>query len=137
RPGMSWRVVVLLAAVALAACATASGSAVVTGTPRHATSPDAVRLYSEPPPSFEVIGLVQASSESGSTEQESSGYAVEEPKRQAAKLGANGVLLTAFGTRAGTEIGTVSSTRGGFGTYVGSASLVQTVAGKAIVVTGR
>jgi type IV pilus biogenesis protein CpaD/CtpE len=85
-----------VAAMVLAACA--SGSAIVTGTTRSPIGPSQVRLYVEPPVKFDVIGLVSASSDAGLTEQGSVNYAVEELKRRAAKLGANGVLLRSTGT---------------------------------------
>jgi hypothetical protein len=75
----------------------ASGSAIVTGSARTAIFPGEVKLYLQPPQDFEVIGLVQASSDAGWTDQGSMDYAVQELKVQAAKLGANGVLLVATG----------------------------------------
>ena len=79
----------------LAACAT--GSAIVTGNARDPVAPDQVKIYLDPPASFETIGLVSASSDAGITQQWSSEYAMAELKKQAAKLGANGVLLVSSG----------------------------------------
>ena len=84
-----------LAVLAIAACA--SGSAIVTGNKRPPVAPEQVKLYLEPPAEFEVIGLVNASSDAGWTEQGSLDYAIAELKKQAAKLGANGVLIVASG----------------------------------------
>jgi hypothetical protein len=56
-------------------------------------------LYSKPPAEYEVIGVVRASSQMGLTEQGSMDYAVEELKKQAAAIGANGLLITAVGGR--------------------------------------
>ena len=75
----------------------ASGSAIVTGTRREPITPDQVTVYSEPPTDFEVIGLVNASSDAGWTQQGDVEYAMRELKKQAAKLGANGVLLVSSG----------------------------------------
>ena len=58
-----------------------------------------------------MIGLVEASSDSGWTDQGSQDYAVAELKKQAAKIGANGVLLTTSGTQTFTMVG-------GYGTGV-------------------
>jgi hypothetical protein len=58
-----------------------------------------VQLYSKAPAQFEVIGVVRASSEWGLTQQGSTDYAVDELKKQAAALGANGLLLTSVGGR--------------------------------------
>jgi len=71
--------------------------------------------------SFELIGLVNASSDAGMTEQGSLDYAVAELKKQAAKLGANGVLLVSSG----------ESTTGMVG---GVAVIAKTVQGKAIFI---
>src|SRR6185369_8180680 len=101
-----YRSAFLLYAVAilnLAACA--SGSAIVTGKTRDPVAPAQVKLYLEPPAKFEVIGLVNASSDAGWTEQGSVDYAVEELKKQAAKLGANGVLLVSSGENTTAVVG--------------------------------
>ena len=79
----------------LTACA--SGSAIVTGNARTPVAPQSVKLYLEPPSKFEVIGLVNATSDAGWTEQGSLDYAVAELKKQASKIGANGVLLISSG----------------------------------------
>ncbi|MEE2672444.1 MAG: hypothetical protein VX466_01530 [Myxococcota bacterium] len=75
-------------------------------------------------------GLVNASSDAGFTAQQSMDYAVEELKNQAAKIGANGILLQ------GTGLDT-STTVGGYGTgYVYSvASSTHTISGIAIYIT--
>ncbi len=71
----------------------ASGTALVTGTKRTATNAEEVVIYTEPPEDYEIIGIVTASSDSGWTEQGSLDYAVAELKNQAAKIGANGIIL--------------------------------------------
>ena len=87
----------------LMACA--SGSSILTGNARPATDPASVKLYLEEPQRYEIIGLVQASSDAGWTEQGSQNYAVAELKKQAAKLGANGVLLTTTGEKTSVLFG--------------------------------
>lgn len=87
----------LIAVLLVSACAT--GSAVVTGTKRPAIAPSAVQLYSKPPAEYDVVGIVEASSDAGLTEQGSMDYAVEELKKQAAAIGANGLLITSVGER--------------------------------------
>ncbi|MDF4362497.1 hypothetical protein P3514_35000, partial [Vibrio parahaemolyticus] len=59
----------------------------------------------EPPESYDTIALVNASSDAGLTEQDSIDYAVEELKKQAAKLGANGVLLGTTGSNNSVMLG--------------------------------
>lgn len=91
---------VILAFLILGGCA--SGSAIVTGAVRAPIKPEQVIIYLEPPAEFETIGLVNASSDAGWTEQGSVDYAIHELKEQAAKLGANGVLLVSAGDRSTT-----------------------------------
>lgn len=85
--------VVLLAALALTACA--SGSALVTGQTRAVIEDyAAIRILTQMPKGAEEIAIVKASSDAGMTQQGSLDYAVEELKKQAAKVGANAVVLT-------------------------------------------
>lgn len=115
-----------LAAI-LAGCA--SGSVIVTGKIGTPVPADQVKLYLEPPADFEVIGLVNASSDSGWTEQGSVNYAIAELKKQAGKIGANGVLIVASGE-------TTTTVLGGQGTaYVYAIPVTaKTLQGKAIFV---
>ncbi len=92
---MTRLLVILVIVGALTACA--SGSAVVTGTKRPEAEPGTVQMYSKPPAEYEVIGVVKASSDAGLTEQQSMDYAVEELKKQAAAIGANGLIITGVG----------------------------------------
>lgn len=116
-------VIVFLSTVLLFSCA--SGTALVTGTQRIPTSPETVIVYTEPPAKYEVIGLVTASSDSGWTEQGDLEYAMAELKKQAAKIGANGVILESVGT---SNSGGVIS----YGLYVPVTA--KNVSGKAIYV---
>lgn len=100
-------IVCCLSALFLIGCAT--GSVVLVGTARPSTDPQSVKLYLKEPKKYDAIGLVEASSDSGFTNQGSQNYAVAELKKQAAKIGANGVLLTTTGTQ-------TSTTAGGYGT---------------------
>lgn len=119
--------VILLLTISLVACA--SGSSIVTGTKRTPLEPNQVKLYTEPPIKYEVIGIVNASSDAGWTEQGSVDYALDELKNQAAKLGANGVLL-------GTTGETTTTIVGGYGSgYIYSIPVTaKTLTGKAIYV---
>jgi len=118
----------LLAVILLFSCA--SGSHVVTGTARFPIDPTLVKLYIEKPVYYEVIGMVEASSDAGWTAQGSQNYAIEELKKQAAKMGANGILLNATGTKSSTMVG-------GYGTGTIWAIPVEakTVSGVAIFVS--
>ncbi len=120
--------VILLLVVILNACAT--GSSIVTGTVREPIDFNLVKLYIDPPEIYETIGIVKASSGQGLFEQDNQDYAVEELKKQAARLGANGVLITETGENIWTSIrtnpdGSIYSTRdseqtiSGYAIYVG------------------
>ena len=121
------QMIISLCALILAACA--SGSAIVTGEKRTPIDPGQVKLYLEAPSSYEIIGIVNASSDAGWTEQGSQDYAVQELKNQAAKLGANGVLLETTGEKTSTAVG-------GYGTgyFYAIPVTAKTVSGKAIYV---
>ena len=125
----------LCVVIFLVGCATGSGTTVVTGEPKGAVDPAIVKLYVEPPITYEVIGLVRAKSASGWTDQESMDYAVEELKNQAAKLGANGVLLSSTGVETSTYVGSMYTYGIGNSTYSIPVDY-QSVNGLAIYVTG-
>ncbi|MEW8376446.1 MAG: hypothetical protein AB2722_21265 [Candidatus Thiodiazotropha sp.] len=112
----------------LSACT--SGSSIVTGSVRAPIEFNLVKLYLDPPDNYETIGIVNASSDAGWTEQDSQDYAVNELKKQAAKLGANGVLLTTTGEKNSAMVGTYANG----GTYVIPIS-EQIVTGRAIYVS--
>ena len=120
--------VIYLLAIMLVACA--SGSSIVTGTKRTPLDPSQIKLYLEAPLNCEVIGIVNASSDAGWTEQGSQDYALQELKNQAAKLGANGILLTTTGETSSTVIG-----GSGTGTFYAIPVTAKTLSGKAIFVT--
>ena len=99
-------------AAALAACAT--DSVVVVGSQRAAILPAEVKIYSRPPPQFEEIAVLNASSSSMFTTggQKTVDKVIAGLKDQAAKLGANGIILEGFS----------DSQTGSLGTGVGSSS---------------
>jgi hypothetical protein len=124
---MPRNIIFFLIAIYMAACA--SGSSIVVGEVRAPIDPDQVKLYLQAPANFEIIGIVNASSDAGWTEQGSLDYAVQELKNQAAKLGANGVFIETTGDQTSTIIG-------GQGTdYLYAIPVTaKTVSGKAIFV---
>jgi uncharacterized protein YbjQ (UPF0145 family) len=85
-----------MAALGLAACA--SDSIVMTGTARPPIAPAEVRIYSRPPPAFEEVAILNASKSSAFTTggQKTVDKVIAGLKEQAAKLGANGVILEGF-----------------------------------------
>ena len=103
----------------------ASGASFVTGKKRSYVNPDRISIYTEPPEDYEVIGIVSASSDSGFTDQGSLNYAIAELKKQAGKIGANGIILES-----------ISKSNSG-GSFVGNvfvADSAQNVTGKAICI---
>ena len=78
---------------ALVGCAT--GSALVTGQVRTAIEDLAtIQILTSMPAGAEEIAIVKASSDEGLIQQSGLDYAVEELKKQAAKIGANAVVIT-------------------------------------------
>ncbi len=115
----------LLAAIFLFSCATAYGKALVTGVARAAISEEDVVIYTEAPSKYEVIGIVSASSDFTSNAQKDLDYAVKELKKQAAKIGANGIMFESL---------SASNSGGVFVGGVFVAITSQNILGKAIYV---
>jgi hypothetical protein len=120
-------------ALALVGCTIVDGSGVLTGIKRSPITAEKVRLYRAPPAKFEEIGIVFASA--GHDFRSNSGImqtAVDRLKEEAAKLGANGVLLTELKERdaARTVVGLgTSSTTGVAGSTVISTHSTGTLVG--------
>ena len=104
----------VVAALTLAACATPN-TVVMVGSAHPPIAPADVKIYSHPPPVFEEIAVLDASSSSMFTTggQKSVDKVIGDLKIQAAKLGANGVILEGFS----------DSQTGSLGTGVGSGSV--------------
>ena len=71
----------------------ASDPANVAGVKRPPISANEVVLFFNVPADFEIIATLSASSGARLTEERSVEYAINELKKQAAKLGANGLML--------------------------------------------
>jgi hypothetical protein len=101
--------ILLLAAVT--ACATSQ--VVVVGQTRPAISPDQVQIYLQPPESkYEQIANLSASS-GGSmviSAADKMDRVIERLKKEAARLGANGILLHGVGDKAAGSVGAGIST---------------------------
>jgi len=76
----------------LIGCAT--GSSTITGNARSAIDSSLVKLYLESPQEYEIIGIVESSSDVEIFSQAARDRTIEELKVQAAKIGANGILIT-------------------------------------------
>jgi hypothetical protein len=107
-----------LAIFALSGCATTSH--VITGKPRAPIDPSQVTLYSSAPPNYEEIAVIEASSRSSFSfgDQEKMDAVVERLKKEAASLGANGVLLQRTGSDGGG-----GSVGAGIGTGIGGGGI--------------
>ena len=103
---------ILVALIALCGCAPSSH--VLVGQARPPITPDQVKIYSHPPIYYQEIAVLDASSKSafGTGGQKSVDKVIERLKIEAAKLGANGVILEGF----------QDSQTGSIGTGVGSDS---------------
>jgi hypothetical protein len=94
------------------------------GTARPPISPESVRVYVQPPEKYEEIAVLDASSQGSFaiTSQQNMDKAIARMKEEAAKLGANGVLLQGVQDQQSGSIGTgvgSSSYGGGSSTGVG------------------
>ncbi len=85
-----------LMVLAISGCAT--DSVVVTGRVRPPISPAEVKIYSQPPAMFEEVAILNASKSVAFTTggQKTIDKVIAGLKEQAAKVGANGILLEGF-----------------------------------------
>lgn len=99
------RLLAFCGCIALAACAT--DSVVITGTARPPISPADVKIYSRQPPVFEEIAILNASKNSAFTAggQKTVDKVIAGLKEQAAKVGANGLILEGFSDRQTGAVG--------------------------------
>jgi len=118
------RVLRLVSAAALAAlllgCATSSH--VMIGTARPPISPESVRVYVQPPERYEEVATLDTSSQGSFaiTSQQNMDKAIARMKEEAAKLGANGILLQGVQDQLSGSIGTgVGSSSYGAGSSTG------------------
>ena len=135
-------IVAALMSLCLMGCA--AQSHVIVGQVRPPISPDQVKIYLEPPKAFERIAIIDASSQGSMTftQQQKMDKAIERLKVEAAKLGANGILLQGSGNQAvgsvGTAFGSATATgSSAYGTGVGISGniVVKAANGIAIYVT--
>ena len=130
----------MVGAMLLTACA--SSSHVVTGEQRVAIAPEEVTVYSQAPElRYEIIGTVSASSSKGLSQQGRLDAAKQELVEEAAKLGANGVIVNGLNDSGGVSTGIstgLSGGSGGFSTGLGTSITIHSadVKGQAIYVYG-
>jgi hypothetical protein len=107
--------------VATSGCNITSGSRIVVGNARPAIAPENVKIYLRPPAKFEEIAIVNATSKNSfASDQSLTDSAVFQMKKDAAALGANGILLGGVGNQ---QIGAVGQSFGNtFASSTGSAN---------------
>jgi hypothetical protein len=97
----------LLTALAIGLAACAPSSHILVGAARPPISPSDVKLYLQPPPSFQEVAILNASANSvfGTGGQGSVDKVIQRLKEEAAKLGANGILLEGMSDRVTGSLG--------------------------------
>jgi hypothetical protein len=103
---------ILTAALCVAMLAGCASSAVVVGQVRPAISPAQVKLYLSPPKKFEQVALLESSSKSSwaVSDQGKTDVVIQRLKEEAAKIGANGILLSGVGSQAAGSVGAANLT---------------------------
>ena len=128
-----------LSVVFLAGCS--ASSSVLVGEARPAIAPEEVVIYTKAPESYEEIALVESSSKSSLafSAQGKMDTMIQRLKEEAAKLGANGVLLQQTGTEQGSTVSTGAGTATGsrsssFGLGLGTSVGLTNTAGSGLAI---
>jgi hypothetical protein len=132
------RCVLRLICVGLAAAVVGCASShVLVGTARPPISPDQVRLYTQLPAQYEEIAIVQASSQGSFVfgDQRKTNKVIQRLRGEAAKLGANGLVLQEIGIQYAGSVGTgfgsaTESRNSAFGSSVGISTGLTARSGK-------
>ena len=115
---------IILFLFALLNCTTSS--IVITGDVRPPITSAEVKIFLDAPQEYETIALIEASVDVGFSKQKAQDRVIEKLKTEAAKLGANGVILKNMGTKSGGNVGFSAD-----GIYFGSGNdtkIVQAIA---------
>ena len=101
------RLIALASVLAMGLEACAPSSHILVGTARPAIPPSDVKVYLQPPPTFEQVAILNASANSmfGTGGQGTVDKVIQRLKEQSAKLGANGVILEGMSDRQTGSIG--------------------------------
>jgi len=88
-----------------------ASSSVIVGKVRPPITIAQVKIYLHPPKKYEEVAIIESSSEAGFaiTSQGKTNVVIERLKEEAAKIGANGILLSDMGEKATASIGTASA----------------------------
>ena len=137
--GNTRAILIATAALVLAGCVT---SHVIVGRVRPPISPDAVQLYLHPPAGhYEEIAILDTSSRHSFsiTAQGKTDAVVGRLKSEAARLGANGILIREVGDREAGSVsagvgGAVSGAHGTLGLGFGSSDMTYIKSGSGIAI---
>jgi hypothetical protein len=89
----------LCVALLLVSCAITNETSLVVGKQRLAISPEQVKLYTKPPAKYEEIAIISTdAAHDFMSKQSLQNIAIENLKKEAAKVGANGILLENVGS---------------------------------------
>jgi len=106
-----------------------SGSHIITGKVKPPISESEVKLYIKPPKKYEIIGIVEASTEVEISSQIAQDRTIRELKAQAAQIGANGILINTIDNKFNNSIGFYSN-----GLFYTNSNEIKTAKGQAIFV---
>jgi hypothetical protein len=121
-----------IVALAFASC---TSTHVMVGTARPPTDPATVRIFHTPPAKYEEIALVQSDNlgTSGFTQQGRVNSAMKRLRENAAKLGANGIILKGIEDGGGATMVSGYSANGAYtATAIPTGHLIKKVSGVAI-----
>jgi len=105
--------ILLLIIFLLSGCTLTRGSSVLLGTSRPPINPSQVKLYTELPANYEKVALLSADSRNDfASQQNLTNAAIERLKEEAARLGANGILLDGIGNYEVGASGVIIANRG-------------------------
>jgi hypothetical protein len=126
-------------AIILSACA--ASSAIVVGNVRPAISPNQVKIYLHPPKKYQEIAVLESSSKQSwaVTSQGKMDIVIQRLKDEAAKIGANGILLQGTGNEYGGSVSTgagaaTASGNTAYGTGFGMSAGIFHKAGNGIAI---
>ena len=129
-------IIAVTVAFVLVSCS--STSHVIVGKTRPPILPGDVKVYMKPPARYEEVALLESSSKNSwsITDQGKTDKAIQRMKEEAAKLGANGVLLRGVSDRyAGdTSTGSAVGTSGSSGVGVGFSAPVYDKAASGVAI---
>ena len=121
---------IAIISLVISGCTITDSSSIVTGEARSATNPETIKIYRQAPAKYQEIGIIYSSA--GHDFRSDSGIldsAIEALKIEAAKLGANGIILSDINQRDGvqTVIGTATTTTyNANGMHTGTGTVIGT-----------